>query len=71
MVLFFLEHTQQMRQTLVSYSRNSFEHPSEDVFSFWLQMNCAALLTIEKFTEQMFLLTVGKSWIETRMQEGK
>lgn len=56
---------------MVSYSRNSFEHPSEDVFSFWLQMNCAALLTIEKFTEQMFLLTVGKSWIETRMQEGK
>lgn len=59
-----------MRQTLVSYSGKSFEHPSEDAFSFWLQINCAALLTLE-FTVKTALLIVTKSWIETRMQEGK
>lgn len=61
MVLFSLDHTQQRRQTLVSCARKSFEHPGEDVFSFWLQMNCAALLTLEKLTGKTFLLTVGKS----------
>lgn len=34
-------------------------------------MNCASLLILEKFTVKTFLLTVGESWMETRIQEGK
>jgi len=60
-----------MRQTLVSYSRKSSKRPSEDAFSFWLQMSWAAFLTLEKFVVKALLLTVVKSSTETRMPEGK
>lgn len=46
---------------MVSCARKSFECPGEDVFSSWLQMNCAALLTLEKLTGKTFVVTVGKS----------
>lgn len=56
--------------TSVSSFRKSLEHPGQDIFCFLFSMNSAALLTPEEFAVKTFL-TVGKSCIETRMQEGK